>query len=163
MKDLSTQLEQAVTLRKEGELSSSQSLLLSLVEAHPTDCMVHYQCAWTHDVMGLEKEAVPYYEKAIDLGLSGEDLRGALHGLGSTFRTLGEYEKAEQMLKKGMELFPEAKEFEAFYAMVLYNLGRYKEACQRLLNQLAETTCDEDIKLYKRAIMLYAEDLDRKW
>ena len=36
------------------------------------DAEVLYQCAWIHDVMGLETEAVPYYEQAIANGLDGE-------------------------------------------------------------------------------------------
>ncbi|TCP68322.1 tetratricopeptide repeat protein [Baia soyae] len=57
--------------------------------------MLDYVSAWSHDVLCLESEAIPYYERAIELGLSKEDdLEGALLGLGSTYRVLGQYEKS---------------------------------------------------------------------
>ncbi|BDR18831.1 hypothetical protein VspSTUT16_21770 [Vibrio sp. STUT-A16] len=50
-----------------------------------------------------------------------------------------------------------------FYAMCLYNLGEDKNAVERLLNLLIDTTSSEEILTYKRAIRLYAQDLDRTW
>jgi hypothetical protein len=47
--------------------------------------------------------------------------------------------------------------------MTLYNLHRYQEATELLLTNLAETTSDETILAYKRAIVFYAPQLDRVW
>ena len=47
--------------------------------------------------------------------------------------------------------------------MVCYNLGRHKEGMESLLAVLAATTTDPAIAPYRRAIALYAEDLDRRW
>jgi hypothetical protein len=63
----------------------------------------------------------------------------------------------------GMSEFPEHREFEVFYAMVLYNLGEHAEAMQRLLVQLADTSGDQRITDYSRAIRYYADQLDRVW
>lgn len=113
--------------------------------------------------MEKENEAVFYYEAAIKNGLSGTDLEGAYLGLGSTYRTLGQYVLAEKTITKGMEEFPENNALKVFYSMVLYNLERYSEGMAILLSLLSSTSGDKDIVEYKKAIMFYADKLDKIW
>ena len=88
------ELTHAVRLREEGKPEEARSILLRLMEKHPDDPLVSYQCAWVHDVLGLEREAVPFYERAIANGLAGEDLEGAIVSLGSSYRVEDEYAKS---------------------------------------------------------------------
>lgn len=122
-----------------------------------------YQTAWSFDLLGEEADAAPYYERAISLGLPDKELEGALLGLGSTYRTLGEYQKARYTLEKGMERFPDNRAMSVFYSMVLYNLGSHGEAMGLLLESLAETSSDEGIHQYRKAILFYADKLDTVW
>ena len=46
--------------------------LLDLVAAYPDDAEINYQAAWVHDSLGREREAVPFYRRAIEQGLSGK-------------------------------------------------------------------------------------------
>lgn len=157
-------IDQIIALRKEGKLDEAIHLAKELVSQEPADPIAHYQCAWCHDSAGLEKEAVPYYEKAIELGLTPEDdLPGALLGLGSTYRTLGQYEQAAKTLATGMHKFPEDRSFPVFLSMAYYNLGRHHEAMTLLLQNLAETSSDPAISAYQKAILFYANDLDKTW
>jgi tetratricopeptide (TPR) repeat protein len=156
-------MKQALQLRKDGHLKESNLRLLSLLKVSPDDPQLNYQVAWSFDVLGLESEAVPFYEKSIALGLEGEDLEGALLGLGSTFRTLGKYEESEEILKNGIKLFPENHAIKTFYAMTLYNLNRHLEAMELLLKGLAMTSNDKNIQQYRRAIEFYADKLDEVW
>ena len=57
----------------------------------------------------------------------------------------------------------EEVQVQPFYAMCLYNVGRHKEATSLLLKLLVSTTNSEAIQGYQRAILGYAEDLDRQW
>ncbi|MEZ9056553.1 tol-pal system YbgF family protein [Vibrio pelagius] len=86
-----------------------------------------------------------------------------LLSLASTLRSLGKYHEAAVWFEKACTLFPNTKEAMPFYAMCLYNLGEDKNAVERLLNLLIDTTSSEEILTYKRAIRLYAQDLDRTW
>lgn len=156
-------LAAAVALREQGEDEEARVALLDLHRLHPDDPGVNLQCAWVHDKLGLESEAVPFYEKALDGGLDGEDLHDALLGLGSTYRALGTYDEAVRVLDRAVSEIPEARELEVFRAMALYNAGRAKEACETLLRLLVETTDDEGISRYRRALSEYAADLDRTW
>jgi tetratricopeptide (TPR) repeat protein len=156
-------LIKAIELRKEGKLEEARMLLENLLTKEPENPELLYQLASVHDAMGLEKEAAPLYEKALRNGLKGESRKGALLGLGSTYRTLGQYMKAKETLERGMEEFPEASEFEIFYSMVLYNLGNYSKAMEILLKKIAEVSNDPGIQQYKKAIHFYSDKLDQTW
>lgn len=156
-------LKRAIKYRSEDKFDEAIALFNELIATYPDNPEAYYHMAWLNDRMGLETTALLYYERSIELGLSGEDLRGALLGLGSTYRTIGQYEKAITTLKKGMGIFPDAHEFSVFLAMALYNTDQNKEAISMLLTLLLETTNSESILRFKRAIALYAEDLDRIW
>jgi len=156
-------VEQALSLRKAGRLTDSNRLLVALVKDHPDDAYLLYQCAWSYDAMGNESQAVPFYEKAIDSGLGGDDLEGAIIGLGSTYRTLGYYEKSQEVLKKGRKLFPANKAIQVFLAITLYNLRDHHQSVEILLKALIDTTEDEEILNYKNAITYYSTRMDQTW
>lgn len=157
------ELGKAIQLREEGHLIDSNELLIRLAKEQANDPIINYQCAWSFDVLGKEREAIPYYEKAISLGLEGEDLEGALLGLGSTYRTLGEYEKSKCTFLKGIELFPNNHAIRVFYAMTLYNLKDHNQAMEILLKSIGETSNDPQLVTYKRAIKFYSDKLDQVW
>ncbi|MFP3992448.1 tetratricopeptide repeat protein [Streptomyces sp. E11-3] len=155
------QLAAAVRLREQGAAEQARERLLALCAEHPDDAEVAYQTAWVHDVLGLEAEAVPFYERGLDgSGLAPEDRRGALLGLGSTYRVLGRYEKAVATLRRGVDEFPGDGALRTFLAMALYNVDEHHEAMRTLLELLAATSQDPQVRQYRRAIEHYARDLD---
>ncbi|MER7912850.1 tetratricopeptide repeat protein [Streptomyces sp. NPDC096068] len=156
-------LAEAVALRERGGREEARERLVALAARWPKDPGIAYQTAWAHDVLGLEAEAVPYYERALDdpTGrLASDDRRGALLGLGSTYRVLGRYEEAVALLTRAADEFPEDGSLRAFLAMALHNTGRHHDAVALLLRLLAGTSEDPSVRAYRRAIEHYAEDLD---
>lgn len=186
-------LDEAVRLREQGRAEVAKDMLLRMLKEYgqnpessacldipapsvtgekpadagsspePLYAELLYQTAWTHDVLGLEAEAVPYYEQSLSAGLGGGSRPGALVGLGSTYRTLGQYDRAEQLLRQAIQEYPDHPEFQVFYAMTLYNLERHDKAMEMLLRLLADTSRDPGIGEYARAIRYYAGQLDRIW
>jgi tetratricopeptide (TPR) repeat protein len=150
-------MTKAKELKAQGEYELARQLLLDLQKEHPWNAEVAYQCAAVHDNLGLEKEAAPFYERAIVLGLSNNDLAGAILGLGSTYRCLKEFEKSASTLEDGVRRYPEDWGMKIFLAMTYHESGRHDAAMEILLNALAETSGDESIQAYKRAIIEYAE------
>ncbi|MFI1224931.1 MULTISPECIES: tetratricopeptide repeat protein [unclassified Streptomyces] len=154
-------LDEAYRLRTEGRPEEARERLLALTAEYPDDAEVAYRTAWIHDVLGLESEAVPYYERALakpELGT--EDRRGALLGLGSTYRVLGRYGQAVETLRRGVEDFPDDGALRTFLAMALFNTGEHQEAMRLLLELTAATSQDPYVQQYRRAIEHYAKDLD---
>ena len=163
-------LAAAIQLRETGRakqdqaiLQEARTLLLELHAAHPDNAEITYQTAVVHDNLGLEREAVPFYLQAFAQGLAGSDLERGLMGLGSTYRGLGEYQKAEETLRRGMKEFPHNRAIQIFLAMTLYNLQNYKEAMELTLTNLLETTSDEKLQYFKRSLLFYTSHLDETW
>jgi tetratricopeptide (TPR) repeat protein len=150
-------------VRAAGDHDGALRLALELVQAQPTDAELQYELACLNDYLGQEAAAVRHYNAAIAAGLSGDLLRSAYLGLGSTYRALGAYAEALTVLDDGVRQFPDALELRVFRAMALYNAGRAKEAVEVLLRVVAQATSDADVSSYRRAIELYAEDIERKW
>ncbi|QHW34711.1 tetratricopeptide repeat protein [Paenibacillus rhizovicinus] len=153
--------------REEGRAKQDQVLLgevrnelIALLADYPDDAEINYQTGIAHDNSGLGNDAIPYYERALELGLSGPDLERCLMGLGSTYRYWGDYERAVETLRRGNRAFPENRAIQVFLAMALYNSRHYKDSVQLLIATLMETTVDEKLHYFKRGILAYNEDLD---
>ncbi len=156
-------LAEVVALRESGAEEDARIAVLEILSEFPDDPQVNFQSAWAHDKLGMEEEAIPFYVKAIGGGLTGDERRDALLGLGSTYRALGHYDDALSTLSRGVAENPDDRGLQVFHAMALYNNGRHKEACESLLHLLMETTTDQGILRYEGALSEYAEDLDRTW
>ena len=157
---MSDTLEHAIRLREAGQLEEARYLLLRLLERNPEDPAVNYQCAWVHDRMGREREAIPLYERAISRGLAGGDLEGATLSLGSSYRAVGDHVKAAGILRAGVARSPQNRAMQVFLAMALHDLGDHGQAMEILLRNLAETSSDPEISAYKEALSFYANLLN---
>jgi tetratricopeptide (TPR) repeat protein len=150
-------------LRAGGDPEAALQLALELARIEADDAELQFEIACLHDFLGQEAAAIPYYKSAIAAGLSDDLLRSAYLGLGSTYRALGAYAEALTILDEGARRFPGALELRVFRAMALYNAGRFKESVEVLLRVIVQGASDAEIASYRRAIELYAEDIDRKW
>ena len=105
--------------------------------------------------VGEEIPPVPHY--------IGESFLKIAEGLGSTYRALGNYQKADEVFLHAMKQFPKNHALQTFYAMTLFNLAEYEQATKRLLTLLAETSSDPDIQSYRQALLFYADKLNETW
>ncbi|MGE7948011.1 tetratricopeptide repeat protein [Lysinibacillus sp. NPDC093688] len=156
-------LQHIIALRENGQLEEANQLMVALVQEEPENGYYQFQCAWSFDSLEKENEAVPHYEKAIQLGLKPEFLVDAYVGLGSTYRTLGQYEQSKRIFEQAISEFPEAEHVKVFYAMTLYNLSEHSKAMETLLHTVIHTTNHEGIKDYRKAITFYSDKLDQTW
>lgn len=155
-------LAEAVRLREQGHPEQAREHLLSLTATFPDAADIAYQTAWVHDVLGLEAEAVPYYERSLQGdGLTDEERQGALLGLGSTYRVLGRFGQAVETLRRGVSEFPDDGALRTFLSMALFNTGEHHEAMRLLLHLTATTSEDPQVQRYRAAIESYAADLTR--
>lgn len=145
--------------RHGGQIETILDQLLALDQSHPQVGEINYQIAWTLDSLDRESDALPYYEKAISLGLPPNEQSGALIGLSSTLRNLGHLDRAASTLESGQMQFPDQPEFAAFLALVRHDQGRHTEALQLALETLLETSEDPGITAYQRALRHYTSTL----
>lgn len=156
------ELREAIELRKKGDLLESNKIIYELVKDNPEDSYINYQYAWSFDIMEEEKKAIPYYEKALKLGLKDEDKKEAYLALGSSYRCIGEYDKSITILKRAMGEFNE-NSLKVFYAMALFNKDEYEKSISILLKIIAKTSSDNSIKMYKKAIEYYSDNMCKKF
>ncbi len=121
------------------------------------------QKAFAFDREGQEFQAIEYYKKALSMGLKGDDLLSAHVCLGSSYRAIGEYEKAKYILLEGLFHFPKSTALKTFLYLVQYNREQAKDAVEGLLKLLVDTTRDKDILKYKDSLNNYAKNLDRQF
>ena len=153
------ELDAIVGARAHGQAREILPRLRSLDERHPNVAEINFQLAWSCDVLGRAKDALPYYEKAVALGLPPNELSGALLGLGSTLRNLGQLDRSAEVLRSGQAQFPDNREFDVFLALTLYQQDRHAEAMRLVLETLCDTTEDPGLTAYQRAIRHAASQL----
>ncbi|MGM0844099.1 MAG: tetratricopeptide repeat protein [Bacillota bacterium] len=156
-------LSEAITKLKNKKYEEAKVMLEQLVQLSPEDPEINFYLASANDALGLEKSAIPYYRRAIENGIQGERREAAYIQLGSSYRCIGEYHLAKEVLCTGMEQFPKNPALKVFYAMTLYNLGDHKESFTLLLNTLINSSGDEWLKKYEKALKFYGEDIDGEW
>jgi len=131
MNALQEKLASAIKLRETEEGEEARQILLQWHSEFPEDSQVNYgsklPCAWIHDLLGMEREAIPFYDKAIQAGLSGENLKSAWLGMGRTYRCTGKYQKAIETFQRGLARFPDSQAFKVFLGMAYYNIGEYSK------------------------------------
>jgi len=154
-------LNKAIELRSQKKYSDSEIILKELINDRPKNAQIYYHYTWLCDSMEREIDALSKYEKALELGLSGEDLKGCYLGLGSTYRCVGEYKKSITLFDRAIKEFPSNNEYKVFKAMVLYNLENHQEAMNLLLNVIAKTSTDKGIIEYQKAIEYYSGKLEK--
>ncbi|MFT8728130.1 MAG: tetratricopeptide repeat protein [Liquorilactobacillus ghanensis] len=156
-------IKEALELRKNGKLKDSNKMLVELYQKKPEDAYLNYQIAWSYDILEKEIEAIPFYEKAIQIGLRKSDLQEAYLGLGSTYRALGEYDKSYDVYRRAINRFPDNTALQVFYSMTLFNLNKHEQAMKILLNLLVSTSKDPEIKTFEKSILFYADKLNQRF
>ncbi|MBI3018234.1 MAG: tetratricopeptide repeat protein [Deltaproteobacteria bacterium] len=161
---MKNKVKEAIQLRKKGAYRKALHMFKDILKNDPEDSsLINYQCAWTCDAMGREREAISFYKRALKNGLLGKNRHHAYVGLGSTYRVLGQYNNSANTIKKGLKEFPKSKVLRVFYAMCIYNLKKHHQAMQILLEDLIKISNDADVKAYRKAIQFYSKKLDKTW
>ncbi|MBE2222755.1 MAG: tetratricopeptide repeat protein [Anaerolineae bacterium] len=163
MDDLTAKVEEARNLRDEDELEASQEILLALLEQYPDNATVLYEVGGSYDVLGEERDAIPYYEQAVDAGLEGDDLQECLICLGSCNRVIGEFEESVEALETAVSQFPDNKSGHVFLALAYYSNDQKEDAMRTLMELLLETTQNEDILAYADVLEFYKDHLEEVW
>lgn len=156
-------LETVRRLAAAGHHDAARALAVQLAAAAPGEALLQFEAACLHDRLGLEAEAVPYYQAAIAAGLPEAEDRAARLGLGSTYRVLGRPRESLEVLDEACARYPQVLVLQVFRAMSMQNVGRHKEAVETLLRVVAGSSSDADIQGYRRTIEFYAEDIERIW
>jgi cyanophycin synthetase len=123
------------------------------------DAVTEYELGGEHDSAGRETEAIPHYERALELGLPDELVPRCLLQLASSLRNAGRPEDALATFDDAISRYPDDAALPLFRAFLLADLGREREALVSVLH-LARTRIDApEIHRYARSLENYTRDL----
>lgn len=161
--DIETTIAEAKALRSSDQLDESLELLEKLLEEHPDDPLVLFEVGGAYDVLGQEADAIPYYHRAVEEGLEGEELQECMICLGSCHRAIGEFQEAIEILEAFAERFENSRAGLPFLALAYYSNEQYSDAVGLLLDIILDTTSDPDILAYADPLDYYRDHLDEIW
>ena len=127
-------------------------VLLPIAHEHPQHPRVLYEVGGAYDTAGKERTAASYYERALQAGLSGDELRRCYVQYGSTLRNLGELAGSAALFERARAQFPGSASLAVFEAISLHACGRLNEAVASLLEVVAAGVQSPDLDRYKPAI-----------
>ena len=147
-------LQQAIELRREGELAESTALLESIDDK---DGRIYFECAWNYSIQANARQAIDNYEQAIARELSQELRRKAYMDLACNYLELQQYEHSERILVKGIDEFSESEAFRAMLAVAEFKLGKSKSAIVYLMQLLLEPRPSKEVAKYRTELMHYVQ------
>jgi tetratricopeptide (TPR) repeat protein len=141
------------TLADDVDLVAAEDQLIAACDGLPAP-RVLFERASLRDFLGLEADAVPLYEQAVEAGLERPDRERAIIQLASSLRNLGRAPEAEALLRTLLDDEDAAPQATAFLALTLADQGRDREALRAALQALAPLLPE-----YGRAVAAYAREL----
>lgn len=154
-------IDEVIELRSKKEYIKAKEKMEDILSKDPNNAYYNYQMAWCLDNLGLEHEAINYYHKAINNNLDLIYLKDAYIGLGSTYRSIGKYKEAEQILIEGLTKFEDSPVLKIFLAITQYNMNNNQESVSLLIDTLLTNDDNTEIHEYKTALKFYNENLDK--
>jgi tetratricopeptide (TPR) repeat protein len=145
-----------MTLDQFGEAEFINAMRRITSELPEGDPVALFELGAAHDSTGSPKEAVQFYEAALQAGLAGLRRRRVKIQMASSLRNLGQPQRSAEMLFE--ELQQPSDELDqavsAFLALALADLGREREALSISLAALSKY-----LPRYNRSLARYAEAL----
>ncbi|MET9952001.1 tetratricopeptide repeat protein [Streptomyces sp. NPDC006339] len=138
--------------------------IAELVDERPADDPVGlFERGAAHDSTGEPEQAVRFYQRALDGGLTGLRRRRAVIQLASSLRNLGRPDRSVELLMEERAVPADRLDadeaalsaaVDAFLALALADTGRDREAVSLALGALAPL-----LPRYNRSLAHYAKDL----
>jgi hypothetical protein len=118
-----------------------------------------FERACAFDSTGHSDLAVPLYQSALDIGLTGTRRRRAVIQMSSSMRNIGKAQEAVALLSAELEAEPDelTGAVRAVLALSLVSVGREREAVA-----VALTALSEYLPRYNRSMANYARELIEK-
>jgi tetratricopeptide (TPR) repeat protein len=156
--DIKEVLKSVEQYRLQDNFKDAYDLLAPLVVKESSNAFVHLEMGLTYDAMGKEVEAIPYYERALSIGLPFEERCVAMLCLGSSYRNVGDVEKARQILAKAIDEFPDHIGLRCFYSLAQFSAGEAGKAVGTLMDAILHIS-PETVKPFYKGLLHYRQEL----
>jgi tetratricopeptide (TPR) repeat protein len=130
-----------------------------VAEKYTKSARAKFELANAYDSLGKEKEAIPLYERAIQMGLSSEYEAYALLQLGSSLRNVGRLDDAIRILSDAEKRYPELPSITMFLGMAMHDSDMHSEALRTVLTAMLQHLKTSDIERYGIGLDNYIKDI----
>jgi tetratricopeptide (TPR) repeat protein len=151
--------ERISALNRSGTLKEALQSAQALVTFYPDNPRAHFVLGGAFDFQGREADAVAPYQRAWELGLSGDDVPRFYVQYGSSLRNVGRFDESVRVVREGRERFLENAAIQTFLAMALFSAGPALAALATELTALTEHAEAVDLQGYERALREYTVEL----
>ncbi len=125
----------------------------------PDDVHAQMAAAGACDRVGLEHDAVRYYERAWQLGVPDADRPRFLVGFGSTLRNVGRADEAVALLAEAVRDHADHPALHAFLALALFSAGHPRAALAAMLGVALDVAPPGAFAGFERALGEYHQEL----
>ena len=146
--DLRDAIAAGYAARDRSDMAPTIAYFERLLAEHPDHPVLVLEVAGAYDTAGREDEAAVQYERAMVLGLEGDDLRRCLCQYGSTLRWLGRLDESVAVLEGARARFPQSDSVRVFLALTLAEAGRTEAAVAQLLTVITDHPEATDLGRY---------------
>ncbi|MFF1572235.1 tetratricopeptide repeat protein [Leifsonia sp. NPDC058292] len=150
--ELAQRLRDIFEARDRANMGPTIEAFLRVLAEHPDNAAVLYDVGGSYDTAGDEETALGYYERAMELGLTGDTLRRCLLQYGSTLRNLGRHDDSLAALDRALQLYPRSESVRMWHALSLHAAGRSDAAVAALMELTVDEVRTEDLLRYEAAI-----------
>jgi len=152
-------LDEVRALRVAGRSEEHLAAAKALAAAHPDDPHAQFEAACGLDRLGLEHQAIRYYDEVYRLGVPPELARTFVVGYGSTLRNVGRIDDAIAILGQAIADDPGYPAYAAFLALALLAGGHPRAAVATMLGCALDAARPGVFDGYERALTEYHREL----
>jgi adenylate cyclase len=141
-------------------LGTARILLERAVTLDPNAAWAWHRLGWVENYSERPRDAIGHFERALRLSPLDPINFNNYVGFGSSYELLGEYDKAVEMYRRGLQERPNARWLYRHLAGALSGAGRIDEAKAALV-ELARSYPDFTIAKFREAIVYSHDAVDR--
>nr|WP_283163329.1 tetratricopeptide repeat protein [Sporolactobacillus mangiferae] len=147
-----SRIKEARTLIEQGSIGQGLRKFNTLMASFPQDSRVQLHYALALDQQGMEVEAIPHYQKALQLGMRTEDVRVALICLASSYRNVGRHDAALETIERAVEKYKNDAVVQCFYSLILLDNGQSARAVGMLGHLLLQEAAPQKFTGFEQAL-----------
>jgi tetratricopeptide (TPR) repeat protein len=155
--NLDAQVDRIFAARDRERMQPTIDAFERLLADHPDNPRLVYEVGGSYDTAGEEQTAIPFYTRALELGLDGRLRRQCLLQLASTLRNLDRFDESLELLDGAIAEFPDSPSLLVWKAFTLHASGRPNDGFALLLETIADHLDSPEIARYEAALRGNAE------